>query len=181
MNLLDLTLLVVIALCIFEGLRRGLVKQLLDLAGVIIAFIVASRYGALLGEKLTVLKLEKYAETLNSPFLNVETISEILYNSLGYILVFLGVLIAVRLLTVVLEAVTKLPVLGTLDKIGGLAVGAIKGCLIALAAVWILNLLPVPSVMLAVQSSGIAQKFLEVAPGLYQRVRDIISSGMLPS
>lgn len=179
MKVLDIILLVVIGLCMIDGLKRGLSRQLLELGGVVAAFIIASRYGVALGQVLSrVLKLENYASTLDNPFLNVDAVATTLYNALGYILLFIAVVITARLLAVAVGAVAKLPVIGTADKAGGLAVGFLKGALIVLVAVWILNLLPIPQVAKAVESSKIAHVFLAVAPGLYQRLRDLIGAGL---
>jgi len=180
MSLLDIILLIIIGLSVFEGIKRGLIRQLIQLAGVIAAFVIASRYGVALGQMLSgVLKFEEYAASLNTPFLNPEAVASILYNALGYIILFFAVLLAAWIIAAVVGTVAKLPVLGAMDKVGGLAIGLIRGALIVLVAVWILNLLPIPSIESAVQSSQIAQVLLGVAPGLYQRLRDLIGSGFL--
>ncbi|MGI6364980.1 MAG: CvpA family protein [Bacillota bacterium] len=177
MGLLDIILLIVIGLSALEGLKRGLIKLLVQLGGVIAAFIVASRYGVAFGQTLSgVLKIEDYAASLESPFLNVDAVANILYNSLGYIILFFAVLLAAWLISIILGAVGKAPVLGAMDRVGGLVVGLLRGCLIVLVAVWILNLLPIPWAETAVQSSQIAQTFLSIAPGLYQRLRAMIGA-----
>lgn len=177
MGLLDIILLIVIGLSVFEGLKRGLIRALVQLGGFIAAFVVASRYGVAFGQTLSgVLKVEEYAASLDVPYLNVDSVANILYNVLGYILLFFGVLLAAWLLSILLGAVAKVPVLGAMDKVGGLVVGLLRGCLIVLVVVWILNLLPIPWITGAVESSLIAQALLGLAPGLYQRLRDIIGA-----
>ncbi len=178
MGLLDILLLIVIGLSVFEGLKRGLIRQLIQLGGFIAAYIVASRYGAAFGQTLSdVLKFEEYAASLEVPYLNVNEVSNILSNALGYIILFFAVLLAAWLLSILLGAVTKMPVLGAMDRVGGLVVGLLRGALIVLVMVWILNLLPIPWIDGAVESSKIAQVFLGVAPGIYQRLRDIVGVG----
>ena len=178
--ILDIILVSIIGISIFEGLRRGLTRQLLELGGVIAAFIIASRHGVAFGQVLSgILKFEGYAESLNNPLLNVEAVADVLYNSLGYFLLFIIVLIATRFLAIALGTVAKLPVIGTVDKLGGLVAGLLKGALIALVVVWILNILPIPSMTSAVEASKTAQIFLSIAPGLYQRLSDMIGAGLL--
>ena len=70
-----------------------------------------------------VLKIEDYAASLESPFLNVDAVANILYNSLGYIILFFAVLLAAWLISIILGAVGKAPVLGAMDRVGGLVVG----------------------------------------------------------
>lgn len=179
MNWLDIVLLAVIGLSIFEGLKKGLTRQLLELGGLIIAYLVASSYGSAFGEVLSgVLKPENYAANISNPFLNVDSILVILYNALGYFVLFIAVLIATRFLAIALGSVVKVPVIGTVDKFGGLGVGIIKGVLIALVLVWVLNLLPIPSIEEVVESSRTAQTFLNIAPGLFRHLRDAISAGL---
>src|SRR5690554_941901 len=178
--MLDIILLVIIGLCLFEGLRRGLLRQLVELGGLIAAFILAAQFGVAFGKLLSgVLKLENYASTLNNPLLDVDSVANILYNVLGYVAVFLLVLIASRILAIVLNGVAKLPLIGTADKIGGIVAGLVKGALIALAANWGLDLLPIPFITDAVASSHVSQFFLGIAPGLYQQLRDLLGAGLL--
>jgi len=182
MNLLDIILLVFVGLCVFGGLKRGLVSQVLDLAGVVVALIVSSSYGGAFGQWLSgFLNLEKFATKLitgdgTSGIIGgiveglIPDVLSSLYNILGYAFLFLIVLAAFKLVSVLIGAVAKLPVLGALDKVGGVVLGFVKGFLIALVAVWILNLLPIPWAMENMASSTLAQALLKIAPGLYQRV-----------
>lgn len=187
MNLLDIIILLFIGVSVVAGFKRGLVKQLLELVGIVIALVVAARYGVAFGQKLSgFLNLEKFATNITARILDVDpsglvadvvinsvpSITELLYNFLGYVLLFFLTLGAVKLLAFLLEAVTKLPVLGTVDKVAGVVLGLIKGFLIALVAVWILNLLPIPWAMEAMESSTVAQTLLSIAPGLYERIFD---------
>lgn len=187
MNLLDIIILLFIGVSVVAGFKRGLVKQLLELVGIVIAFIVAARYGVAFGQMLSgFLNLEKFATNITARILDVDpsglvadvvissvpSITELLYNFLGYILLFFLTLGVVKLLAFLMETVTKLPVLGTVDKVAGVALGLIKGFLIALVAVWILNLLPISWAMEAMASSTVAQTLLGIAPGLYERIFD---------
>lgn len=178
MSTLDIILLVVIGLSVFGGLKSGLIKQLIQLGGIIVAFVLASLYGVAFGQLLSgALNLETFAASLNTPFLDVGAVANVLYNSLGYIVLFFAVLLAAWLIAKVVGTVAKLPVLGTLDRIGGLGLGLLRGALIALVAVWILNLLPIPWTENAIDSSSIASFLLSVAPGLYQRLAEMIGVG----
>ena len=55
MNLLDLLILVFLAFNLIVGWKRGLVSQIISLAGVLAAFFLASRYGAALAAGLAAL------------------------------------------------------------------------------------------------------------------------------
>lgn len=187
MNLLDFIILVFIGACMIGGLKRGLVRQVLELVGIVVAFIVAARYGVAFGQMLSgFLNLDNLAAKVTASVLNIDlgglvgdlvtsavpAITGLLFNFLGYILLFFLTLAAAKLLAMLIGAVAKLPVLGTVDKVAGVALGFLKGALIALAAVWILNLLPIPWAMEAMESSIAAHYLLSIAPGLYQRIFD---------
>ncbi len=51
-------------------------------------------------------------------------------NAISYLLIVILVLIAVRILANLLDIISKLPVLNSINKIGGIAVGTLKGVII---------------------------------------------------
>lgn len=186
MNILDILILGFLAINIILGWKRGLISQVLGLAGVIIAFIAASQFGAVFGSWVfRSLNLEKYvtkaivtaAESKGVSDLLVGTLKDIvpdvttaLQNTLGYILLFFLVLGGVKLVALLLKSLNRIPVLGKLNAIGGIVFGFLKAILTILAVVWALNLLPFPGVMDLVESSLLAPALLKVAPGIYQSV-----------
>jgi len=93
-----------------------------------------------------------------------------LQNILGYVLLFFLVLAAAKLLSFIFKSLSHIPVLGTLDTLGGVIFGFLKGALITLVIVWILSLLPIPRVMDFMESSLFAPVLLNIAPGIYERV-----------
>ncbi|MTI96179.1 MAG: CvpA family protein [Firmicutes bacterium] len=180
MNLLDIIILVLIGLSVFEGLRKGLTRQVFELVGIIAAFFLAVRFGQQAGEFISNLyNVEPYLEGLNNPLLNLENAVAFFYNGIGYLAVFVLVVIASKIAAIALSGVTKLPIVGTADRLGGLAAGLLKGLLTTLILVWVLSLLPLPAVEEAMANSPIAQGFLRTAPGIYERVQEAIV-GYLP-
>lgn len=182
MNWLDIAILAVVALTAFEGLRKGFTRQLLELAGIVLAFILASRYGAQVGAWLpNLFDLSNYVSSvnLNNPIIDLSGAVAGLYNGLGYIIVFFLVVSASRLAAVILSSVTSLPIIGSFDKLAGAGVGFLKGFLLVLAVVWIMSLLPIPSLSEQVDSSAGARILLNIAPSLYQRLQGVIGFGGL--
>ncbi|HOB35370.1 MAG TPA: CvpA family protein, partial [Bacillota bacterium] len=91
MSWMDILLVIILVLSALDGLKRGLIKQLIQLAGVIVAIVLAYKWGPALGQSLTgVLKIEER-------FSAISAVADIVYNALGYLLVFLGVLVLARL------------------------------------------------------------------------------------
>lgn len=186
MNILDILIIVFLVFSIIRGWKRGLISQILDLAAVLIAFFAASRYGAAFGRWISgFLNLEKFAtrvvvteaESKGLSGLLVGSLKGIvpdvvvaLQNILGYVLLFLLVLAAAKLLSLIFKSLSRIPVLGTLNTFGGVLFGFLKGALITLVIVWILSLLPIPRVMDFMESSLFAPILLNIAPGIYERV-----------
>lgn len=56
-------------------------------------------------------------------------IAEIVINGISIVLIFLGVLLAVKILSVIINSVTALPVIKQANKVGGLLLGTLKGAL----------------------------------------------------
>lgn len=186
MNILDILIIAFLIFSIIRGGKRGLISQILDLAGVVIAFFVASRYGAAFGRWVSgFLNLEKFAtkvvvteaESKGLSSLLVGSLKGIvpdvvvaLQNILGYIILFFLVLAAAKLLSLIFKSLSRIPVLGTLNTFGGVLFGFLKGALITLVIVWILSMLPIPRVMDFMESSLLAPILLNIAPGIYERV-----------
>lgn len=186
MNFLDILIALFVVFSVIQGWKRGLISQLLDLAGVLVAFFVASRFGTAFGQWIGgYLNLEKFATKVIVTQAEGKGLSSLLIgnlkgiipdavvalqNILGYILLFLIVLAAVKLLSVIFKSLSRIPVLGALDSFGGLIFGFLKGVLITLVVIWVLKLLPIPKVMDIMDSSFLAPILLNIAPGIYERV-----------
>ena len=186
MNFLDFLILAFLLFSVIRGWKRGLVGQVLDFAGVLIAFFVASRYGEALGNWLAgFLNFEKYAtkavvteaEGQGVSNLIVGTLKGIipdvvvaLQNLLGYIILFFLVLIAVKLLSSIFKSLNDIPILGKLNTFGGILFGFLKGVLITLVVIWVLSILPLPKVMNFMEASLLAPAMLNITPGLFEWV-----------
>lgn len=186
MNLLDLLIIAFLALNIFLGWKRGLLSQILGLAGVLIAFFVASRLGKGFGSWLAgFINFEKFAAKLVAVEAESKGLSGMLagklneivpdmaaaiQNILGYALLFLLALAAVKLLALAFKSLNRVPVLGKLNSLGGLVFGFIKSALLTMIILWALSLLPIPKVLDFVESSFLAPVLLDIAPGVYGRI-----------
>ena len=133
-------MLCLLGLLAYRGARRGLLRELAALVALVVAFLLAYRLNGPLGSWL--------AKTIHS-----------LSAAEGRILAFLAILVlvsigidlAARLLTRVIK---RIPLVGPLNRLGGLLVGA----LFALLAIWLLTtcLLVLPPFSATVSHSGTA-------------------------
>jgi membrane protein required for colicin V production len=113
MNAFDIVVVVVLAYSLIRGLFRGLVKELASIIGVLGGFFAAySLYHVAAG----------YLAGL---------VSNLAYrNILAFLIIFCGVVILVNVLAIVIKYLLKIVFLGWLDRLGGVAFGAVKGVLI---------------------------------------------------
>ena len=152
--IIDLIIIAVIVLFTFIGYKQGLVKAAIKILAFIIAFIVAATlYKALagviinrstidekieekiitkvipnnMGEKIEVLPnsiIEAGQHTVKEV---AKTITEKVICVIVFIVLFFGIKILLKFVTVLADLITKLPIIKQFDKTGGIIYGFIKG------------------------------------------------------
>ena len=160
-----------LALSAFIGYKRGMVKIVLSMAAMIVAYVLAAAltvpvsmalksatpvYDTIEKSVSTMVKESKVDSTsiekLNLPaqieekimegandvasgfneYL-VETISNLILKALTFFILFIVIYIILSIVIKIFDFVSKLPLINTVNKAGGLAVGAAQGLII----VWI--------------------------------------------
>ena len=121
MNWLDIVILVAIAIPTFIGLRIGIVKAVLSLAGLIVGIILAGRYYVPLSEQLSFI-----------PDQNVAKIA-------AFAIILIGVMLIASLLASSLRWVASVVMLGWVNRAGGAIFGLVLGAIFcsAFLATWI--------------------------------------------
>ncbi|MDO9548035.1 MAG: CvpA family protein [Candidatus Marinimicrobia bacterium] len=119
-TLFDLIVIIVIGILGFIGLRRGLIEEALKLIGIILASIFAVRFYGLVVALIQ----------------DMFNISEGVQTVIGFIIVFLIVYLSVLLLSSILKRIVSTLKLTWLDRLSGLAFGAMKGILIMSIIAW---------------------------------------------
>lgn len=136
----DLALLALALVVVFNGLRRGLVREGLTLLGLVAAFVAAfSSYRPLAASLAEVSGPHALAEPL------------------AFGLVVLAVLAAVNVVTRVVVAIASLPVLNLVDRLGGAALGAVEAAVLVEIVVVLTALLGPPGLRALVDSSQVAR------------------------
>ncbi|OIP63581.1 MAG: hypothetical protein CO150_05645 [Nitrospirae bacterium CG_4_9_14_3_um_filter_53_35] len=113
MNLLDITIIVIVGSAFVLSLFKGVIREVFSLGSVILGFLIANHTFEYMGEFML-------------RFIHHPPLSKIL----GYALVFVGSTLAIRLIGVLLEGVTRQVMLGWADHLLGAVFGFLKGCLI---------------------------------------------------
>ena len=121
MSWLDIVILVAVAIAIFLGLRIGLIKAVLVLAGIIVGVVLAGHYSGPLGQRLTFIPGEGVAKVV------------------AFAIILVGVLIIAAVVAWLLTWAAKAIMLGWVNRLGGAIFGLLLGVLFcsALLAMWV--------------------------------------------
>ena len=120
MNWLDIVIIVLIAIPTLIGLKIGIIKAALSLAGVIVGTILAGHYYVALAEQLT--------------FISQANLAKIA----AFAIILIGVMLIAGVLAAVLKWIVSAVMLGWVNRLGGAIFGFALGAVFcgALLAIW---------------------------------------------
>ncbi|MBS3901062.1 MAG: CvpA family protein [Dethiobacter sp.] len=171
-NWLDILIIFILLFSAIMGWRRGLVRQFFDVAAVFASYLVALRYGSqfvlLLDSYLPFFRL--LPAWVNNPTPFGLVLGDILLRLFGFALLFFLVRMFFRLLAGMAHSFFSLPVLGTVNALGGLGLGLLKGMLFALILVAVANLIATPFWEKALENSVAASHIMDIWPVVYQQM-----------
>ena len=121
MNWLNIVIVVAVAISTFLGLRMGIIKAVLSLAGVIVGVILAGRYCVPFSHQLAFIPGEKVAEIV------------------AFAIILIGVMVIAAVLASLLKWAASVVMLGWVNRLGGAAFGLVLGAIFcaALLATWV--------------------------------------------
>ena len=121
MNWLDIVIIVAVAIATFLGLRMGIIKAALFLAGLIVGVILAGRYYIPFSEQLS--------------FISPAGVAEIV----AFAIILIGVMVIAVVLALLLKWIAKVVMLGWVNHVGGAIFGLVLGAIFcsALLAIWV--------------------------------------------
>jgi membrane protein required for colicin V production len=125
MTALDWILLAIGALSAFWGLLRGLVREVLSVAGWVASFWLAQKHAADMGAWLPWGGSHETWRQLS-----------------GFVVVFVSVLVASTLIALLMKKLTSAAGLGPLDRLLGALFGALRGLLLLLTLTIVVDLSP---------------------------------------
>ena len=114
MNTIDLITLVAVGIGLFRGFTTGGIRQILSLAGIVVALVVAARTTEALGAKLS----------------EWWQLSDAIAAIVAFMLVFFAIQLIAFGVARLVEAFLKAVKLGILDKVLGAGVGGFKAVLV---------------------------------------------------
>ncbi len=151
MNWLDIFLIFLAGLMVFEGVREGFTRQAIGLAATLVGLVVASwTYGT--------------AGSILAEYLS----SRALANIIGFLMVFVGIQLLGALLSWALGKLFKWTGLTWLDRLFGAAFGIVKAAIIGVVFVMILTAFPLKPVPESIRNSKAAPYLIEASHVLVQ-------------
>jgi membrane protein required for colicin V production len=144
MNWLDIIIIVLLAISTLMGLRVGIIKAVLSLAGVIIGVILAGRFYPALAQQLT--------------FISQENLARIA----AFAIILIGIMVVAGILALVLKWLASAVLLGWVNRLGGAIFGLVLGAIVCSALLAILaKFLDTAG---SINDSGLANLFLDRFP-----------------
>jgi len=182
LNWLDVLFLALIVLHLVSGYRQGLARQLIGLVGLLVAIAVAvygsSRLGAIIAGYIEPAHLMPLQEVSNLLGFNITV--DWVVNLAARVIAFLVLLVLARILLGLLAgtftAITRIPVVGTVNRLSGSLLGLARALILILLLVGLFSLLPVSFVAEAMAGSTsicIVERYL---PSLVDSLKSLLIS-----
>ena len=176
-NTLDYIIILVMGLYLIEGLLDGLLKQV---AGVRICSFFP---GALTGANLWNFA---YRYALGGAFIEDSSLGVIdegipgfdfipgmstIVSAVSFVLLFIVLQILIGIIVRKMKSFNRVPLIGPLNRLGGMGIGALKGLLFVFIVLAVVSLLPLEYLGDLVAGSKLATAINQVMPGLFERAR----------
>ena len=173
--MIDILLLLILLIGVFTGLKRGFILQLFHLIGFIVAFIVAALYYDDLSPKLTLwVPYPALPEDATwAVFVENLPLEQAFYNAVSFAALFFGVKIILHIIASMLDFVSELPVLNSLNSVLGGVLGFVETYVIMFVILYIAALVPLEMVQNALDGSLIAQLIIEHTPVFSDQLRTL--------
>jgi len=131
LNYVDLILAIIMAFSLFQGIRRGLIRTIFDVIGMIVSITIAIKYYGFAAEFIT-----KYIKI--DPFV---------LNIICFILIWILLFITIDFIGAFINRTFGHSFFGPINMFGGALFGFLKGLAIVLIAVQTIILFPLPSIV----------------------------------
>ena len=144
MNWLDIVIMVGIGVAAFVGVRKGIIKMVLTLAGLVVGIVLAGRYYGPFSQQLSFITQASLAKVA------------------AFAIIFIGVMVIATVLARLMKWAASAVMLGWVNRLGGGILGFIVGAMFcgAFLAMWV-KFLGMPE---AIAQSTIAPILLDQFP-----------------
>lgn len=128
-HIFRIVILALLAWFFIIGVKRGLIRQVLEVAGIIVAFLAAFYFAHALAEWIEVKTSADYRLSL----------------AMAALAIFIGIIIGVHFVGAGLKKIFGLTIMGVFDRVAGGLFGVLKGVLIISLVLSVMMILPVPN------------------------------------
>ncbi len=159
MNWIDIIIIILLALAVGIGFKKGLVQEIVGIIALVVAFFLALIMHMTAASILVKVfpKLPKH-----------------IAPTVGFVIMFMVVFLVITITGWLLSKIIKATPLDFADKIGGMVIGLIKGALIISILLLLLALLPLPkNVNKKLDRSGMIRSIRKVAPLIYEKSKGL--------
>lgn len=172
----DWVLLGILVLSTVNGLARGLVKQALGFAGLFVSLYLADRWAPAMAQWLnSSFDVSVRIREFLLPLLGDYRLEPTVLAVLSFLLVWCLVSAAFGILGLFLESVTRLPIVSSINKLGGAAIGALKGGVIVFIIASLLSFLPTSTQLGTLgQRSYVGAQVRYISPVFYESLQELI-------
>jgi uncharacterized membrane protein required for colicin V production len=172
---IDWVFIAIFIISVLRGLSHGLVKQVLSLVSLFVSLFLAERWAPMVANWLNgQLAAEGHVAAFLSPMLGGSRWEPIAVAVLSFLLVWCFIGIFFYLLEAFLESVARLPLLSSVNRLGGAALGVLRGGFIVFVLASFISFLPSSTDLGKVaQDSYISAQVKTMSPVLYQQLQGL--------
>lgn len=172
---MNFILIIILLFGFLIGLKRGLILQALHLTGFIISFIVAVLYYDKLASKLSMFIPYPNVsdDSMWAPFLQAAPVEHAFYNAIAFAVIFFGVKILLQIIASMLDFVSAIPILGSINKILGALLGFVEVYILLFIVLFVLVLTPLTQIQDWINDSSVAMFIIEKTPILSKQVMSL--------
>ncbi len=175
MNWLDFVLVFIFLLILFNGVRKGFMRQVVGLISFIIALYAALYWSSSMrGLMETYLKVDEVLANLTEEGTVPVWLVDVIINIIAFLLVFLVVSLLLALIARRFRFLKRLPLIGPSNAVLGGVLGAVKGLLVVFLVAAILSLIEIGMWERAVESSAVVALSRHYMALLFTYIMDLV-------
>ncbi|RSL32994.1 CvpA family protein [Salibacterium salarium] len=180
--MLSLLLLLILLVSFFVGLRRGFILQLIHLVSFFIALFIAFYFYQDLAEYLRLWlpypEISSNGDGVMNMVVSSFDLESVYYAGISFFLLFFIAKILLQIVGSMLDFVSRLPVLRTLNRWLGGVLGLIETYLILFILLITAALMPIEMLQNAINDSWVANVMINHTPILSDWLKDLWSEGL---
>ena len=177
MNILDFIIIIIIAGSVLRGYQLGLIRQLVNLFGFIIAIFIAYQFSSSLAPFLS-----EYipAPSFDNPTLYMFSqtlhLENMFYNAIAFIILFIGIKLLLNFGGAILHQIANLPVLATINRFSGALIGFIQAVVLVIIIIHVITVMPWQQLQQYTQDSVISVYLMNLTPVITELLYEIWNS-----